>query len=1161
MTFVFRPRSDSRGAVLPLLAFFFFLLSQSTLAQEGSLDVSFGAASGAQGTIKAVALQPDGKVIVGGEFTNLQSVERGGIARLNTDGTVDNSFSSLGVTGVTPSVNAIVIQPDGKVLLGGVFSLFDGTARQNLARLDANGNLDSTFLATAGANGRINRIVLQPDGKILIGGSFSSVNGVNRSGLARLNADGTLDAGFNPIILNPRIEALAVLADGKILIGGDYSSVNGVQRFGDTPTRLNANGTIDLSFGPVFAGGTSVKISGFLPLADGKFLVYGRFRAVNDIDRQLAVRFNADGSFDPTFTSGISNPVSFSLAETMMLLPDGKILVGGEFNTADNSISGNIARLNPNGDIDSSFNVVPGLVRRGTNGPVLTVAMRPDGKIVSGGSFTAFNDGVANRLVQLTASGTFDPGFLGGSGSIFTTGGLTGVFISIAQPDGKILAGGGFRVFNGVTSPGLIRLNTDGSVDTSFSVGEGFSGIFEPRVFSLAVQSDGKILVGGFYSTVHGVNQSFLARLNSDGSRDPSFTAASEINGSCRALLVRPDGKILAGGDFRTPNSVQTGPFLLNSDGTIDNTFPGSGLGLQVFKFLRQPDGKILINGLFGLRRLNSDGTPDDAFNTTSAVSTDVLDMGLLPNGQIYICGRFQTAGGQNRAGLARLNADGTVDPGFISGFLADSFCDALGIQPNGKLLVVGRVKINAQQSFAIGRLNPDGMIDSSFSIGTGLGPSERAGGLVLQPNGRAVVYGLFTTYNGLPRNNMARFFYSLDCTFETSPVSTTIGAAGGTGTILVSTASGCPWSAVSNVPWLTIVRGANGNGTQSVTYFAEANARPERVGTVTVAGRTFTLTQENGCNYTVSPRNVFVPAFGGNRFIQITSVSDCPWTVVSNSSWITVTFGSSGTGSNVARLDFARNDGPRRTGTVTAAGMTITVTQGKGISKTVGAFRPQNGFVYLRNSNTAGFADTEFFYGLSNDIPVTGDWDGNGTDTIGVYRNGTFFLKNSNSSGFADIQFPFGTSGDIPITGDWDGDGIDTIGVVRGTQIFLRNSNSGGNADIQFNYGTAGDIYITGDWNGDGIDTIGAFRQSNGFVYLRDSNSTGFANNEFFYGIAGDRPISGDWDGNGFDSIGVVRGSEWFLRNSNSSGFADIQFFYGLQGDVPIVGDWDGLP
>lgn len=152
------------------------------------------------------------------------------------------------------------------------------------------------------------------------------------------------------------------------------------------------------------------------------------------------------------------------------------------------------------------------------------------------------------------------------------------------------------------------------------------------------------------------------------------------------------------------------------------------------------------------------------------------------------------------------------------------------------------------------------------------------------------------------------------------------------------------------------------------------------------------------------------------------------------------------------------------------------------------GVFRPSNGALYLKNSNTTGFADVAINYGIAGDYPVVGDWNGNGIDTIGVYRNGVFYLRNSNTIGFADISVPFGAPGDQPIAGDWNGDGVDTIGVYRNSTgtFFLRNNNTAGPAQMVFSLGIPGDIAITGDWNGDGIDTVGVFRPGNGAIYLK---------------------------------------------------------------------------
>ena len=229
----------------------------------------------------------------------------------------------------------------------------------------------------------------------------------------------------------------------------------------------------------------------------------------------------------------------------------------------------------------------------------------------------------------------------------------------------------------------------------------------------------------------------------------------------------------------------------------------------------------------------------------------------------------------------------------------------------------------------------------------------------------------------------------------------------------------------------------------------------------------------------------------------------------------------------------------------------------------TTGVFRPTNGILFLKNTHNSGFADIGLNYGIPGDYPVVGDWDGNGTATIGVYRNGSFYLRNSNTIGFADIVFAFGQVGDQPVAGDWDGDGVDTIGIYRPSigLFLLRNSNSAGPAQMSFYLGNVGDVGIAGDWDGDGLDTTGVFRPINGILFLKNANTSGFADIALNYGIPGDKPVTGDWDDNGTDTIGVYRNGRFFLRNQNTIGFADIVFDLGNPGDMPIAGNWDGLP
>ena len=212
--------------------------------------------------------------------------------------------------------------------------------------------------------------------------------------------------------------------------------------------------------------------------------------------------------------------------------------------------------------------------------------------------------------------------------------------------------------------------------------------------------------------------------------------------------------------------------------------------------------------------------------------------------------------------------------------------------------------------------------------------------------------------------------------------------------------------------------------------------------------------------------------------------------------------------------------------------------------------------------ANAAAPVDS-IIYGISGDVPLTGDWDGNDTVTIGVYRpsNQRFYLRNSNTTGVADVVAQYGILGDIPIAGDWDGDGTTTIGVYRPSNqtFYLRNSNTTGVANVVAQYGILGDVPIVGDWDGNGTTTIGVYRPSNQTFYLRNSNTTGVANVVAQYGILGDTPVVGDWDLNGTTSIGIYRSSNqtFYLRNSNTTGIADVVALLGSLGDIPLAGNW----
>jgi hypothetical protein len=225
----------------------------------------------------------------------------------------------------------------------------------------------------------------------------------------------------------------------------------------------------------------------------------------------------------------------------------------------------------------------------------------------------------------------------------------------------------------------------------------------------------------------------------------------------------------------------------------------------------------------------------------------------------------------------------------------------------------------------------------------------------------------------------------------------------------------------------------------------------------------------------------------------------------------------------------------------------------------------PQHLLWIQRDGLSSGPASRSFVYGLAGDIPVVGDWNGDGIETPGIYRPSTsdFHLKNTNSGGDADLTFHYGAAGQgfWPVVGDWDGNGTDTVGLfnVNTAEWHLRNTNSGGSAQIVVRYGSPGDVPVAGDWDGDGDTTLGVIRVTT--FFLQNSISGGSADHTFGYGQPGDfRPLVGDWNASGgSEGIGVVRGNQWLLRYTLSAGDAQMSFTFGRAGDYFIPGDWNG--
>ncbi len=907
---------------------------------------------GANNSVYSMALQADGKILVGGSFTSLGGQPRDRIGRLNPDGTLDTEFNP----GASGDVDSLALQADRKILVGGYFTALGGQLRNCIGRLNPDGTPDAEF--NPGANSRVDSIALQADGKILVSGWFTTLGGQPRNFIGRLNSDGTLDTGFDPGA-DSGVISVAVQADGKILVGGYFTALGGRPR--NYIGRLKPDGTPDTEFDP----GTDSGVYSLAVQPDGKILVGGYFRALGGLTRNGLGRLNPDGALDTEFDPGAEglgySPYVFSLA----VQADGRILVGGSFTSLGGQLRNYIGRLNPDGALDTEFNP-------GANGYVHSLTVQADGRILVGGYFTALGDRPRNCIGRLDATdpatqslsvdgstitwsrggtspevwrttfdwsgdgqqwtslgqGTRTPGGWQQTNAVvpidatirargYVTGGqfngcgwfvedYLGLPVWIAQPlsqsidagttatlggpaggtaplryqwykDGAALADGGhiagataawltlsnvlgadagaYQVavinadgartsvvatltvhdpaiaaqpagqnrdvgetatlsvtakgtsplefqwwkdgaalagrteasvtltalgvgdagaywvvvtspYGSATSPVELLTVNAATVDARFNPGAGGT---DPYVYSLAVQADGKILVGGSFNTLGGQGRSKIGRLSPNGAPEGGLIPGA--SGDVYSLALQADGKILVGGSFttlggRTRNHIGR----LNPDLTLDTQFdPGTGGGYRsVYSLAVQADGKILVGGSFTslggqprtyLGRLNPDGRLDTEFNP--GADRFVYSLALQSNGQILVGGFFKTLGGQPRHYLGRLNPDGTLDTGFDPG--ADSGVVSLVVQADGKILVGGYFRtLGGQPRNGIGRLNPDGTLDTEFNPGAAgngpyLGYVPYVYSLAVQADGKILVGGSFTSLGGQPRKYIGR--------------------------------------------------------------------------------------------------------------------------------------------------------------------------------------------------------------------------------------------------------------------------------------------------------------------------------------------------------------------------------------------------------------------
>ena len=365
------------------------LAAIATQTSGAQLDTGFDAGPRADLDILSLAVQTDGRIIAAGEFTVIGGTSRSRIVRLHPDGSVDASFvSSVELTG---TVRAAAIQGDGRIVIGGDFFSADGSVR-SIARLNSNGDMDAGFAARTNILNPVRALVIQPDGRIVIGGLFTSVGKVSRQNIARLNPDGSLDASFDPGAgANDWPRALLLQPDGKILAAGRFTAFD--KQPAGRIVRLQANGSLDPDFNP--GTGAEAPIRALALDGSGRIYIGGDFETFNGTNRSGVARLHSNGGLDLGFDQG--DPADDTI-NTLAIGPDGKVWIGGFFQEAGGQPRALLTRLNENGTADPAINVT---FDNRAGDEMYALKFQSDGLLLMAGEFRSVNGLTRHRLARL----------------------------------------------------------------------------------------------------------------------------------------------------------------------------------------------------------------------------------------------------------------------------------------------------------------------------------------------------------------------------------------------------------------------------------------------------------------------------------------------------------------------------------------------------------------------------------------------------------------------------------------------------------------------------------------------------------------------------------------------------------------------------------------